>query len=92
MRVCNTCGKEINHLHGNRKICLQCDHQIVGKQRKQEITVDLDLFMGLYENSKELELARKRITEIENVLKDKICTDCKQCDNFNGVCVYGLED
>jgi len=48
--------------------------------------------MGLYENSKELELARKRITEIEKVLKNKICTDCKQCDNFNGVCVYGLED
>lgn len=67
MRNCKICGKPINHTNGNRKTCEQCNHEIKGLPRVQQITIELDFFLNLLNDSKELEEIKKKKEELEIV-------------------------
>ena len=54
MKTCKTCGKNIDHLHGNTKKCYQCSYKIKGTQKFEQITISLKYFDKLRKDSQEL--------------------------------------
>jgi hypothetical protein len=67
MRLCQTCQKPIGHTNGNRKTCFRCQHEPRPKPRVQKIEIELEYFLKLLEDSKELDYIKKQKDELEIV-------------------------